>query len=114
MNNEYKTKMMLELAIFSETTNNKIGVITSNGTYYGNLIPEESDNEKYVYIKEFLKIHNSQPENTFLDKEDYILLVDVELQTSFGRPHNLPFAFIFLDHVVGLTSGRFAELEENQ
>lgn len=107
MTESYKTGILADIAYFSEKTDNQIAIITASGTYFGSLLPENMDKEKYAYVLNFLDFHKQSEE--FRDgKENFVILVDVTQLTQTGSKNSIPFVILFIDQIIGVFSGQLS------
>lgn len=100
MNDVLKTSLIADVAIFSEKSNSKLKVITTNGIFTGILLPENPDKIKYANVLDFLEYRKENKD----DNERFMLLVDASLSLSNDSTLNLPFVVIFIDQIIGVSS----------
>lgn len=56
MNDDLKSSVIADVAIYSEKSNSKLHVVTANGIFTGTLLPKNPDKDKYAHILNFFGI----------------------------------------------------------
>ncbi|MCO4488500.1 hypothetical protein Si119_01931 [Streptococcus infantarius subsp. infantarius] len=109
MSTTKKFDLVADIAFFAIETDNDIAISTAAGTYLGKLLPENPD-ETYVDVKKFLEFRKDL-NHTFDDDEplEVILLVDVTLVTSSNQTMKMPFVYLFIDQIIGVSYGKIQD-----
>lgn len=104
-----KFELVGDMAFFAGETNNNVAISTAAGTYFGKLLPENPD-ETYVGVKTFSEFRKDL-NHTFDGDEplEVILLVDVTLVTSSNQTMKMPFVYLFIDQIIGVSYGKIQD-----
>lgn len=100
MNDDLKSSVIADVAIYSEKSNSKLHVVTANGIFTGTLLPKNPDKDKYAHILNFLEYRKDHKD----DNEKFMLLVDASLSTPTEASLNFPFVILFIDQIIGVSS----------
>lgn len=106
MSTTKKFDLVGDIAFFATEIDNDIAISTAAGTYFGKLLPDNPD-ETYDGIKKFLEFQKNLS-HTFDGDEplEAILLVDVTLVTSSNQKMTMPFVYLFIDQIIGVSCGK--------
>lgn len=106
MSTTKKFDLVGDIAFFATEIDNDIAISTAAGTYFGKLLPDNPD-ETYDGIKNFLEFRKNLG-HTFDGDEplEAILLVDVTLVTSSNQKMTMPFVYLFIDQIIGVSCGK--------
>lgn len=111
-NNLEKYDILLTQAIIAKNTGHKLIVQTAAGQYIGEAYnPDSSDYPDVSAIAQSIKeLRVSEYDEK---NPTAILLVDVEVHTnSIGGPFKMPYVFLFLDQILGVSIGKFEKPTE--
>lgn len=109
MSTTKKLEFVGDMAFFAEEINNDIAISTAAGTYFGKLLPKNSG-ETYNGVKSFIEFRKSLEHTADGDEPlEAILLVDVTLLTNSNRTMTMPFVYLFIDQIIGVSCGKIRD-----
>lgn len=104
-----KIDLVADIAFFAIETDNDIVISTAAGTYFGKLLPDNPD-ETYDGIKTFLEFSKNLSHTSDGDEPlEVILLVDVTLITSSNQKMMMPFVYLFIDQIIGVSCAKIQD-----
>ncbi|AZF90481.1 hypothetical protein PP210_gp33 [Streptococcus phage CHPC663] len=109
MSTTKKFDLVSDIAFVATETDHDIAISTAAGTYFGKLLPDNPD-ETYDGIKTFLEFRKNLSHTSDGDEPlEVILLVDVTLVTSSNQKITMPFVYLFIDQIIGVS---FAKIQD--